>query len=1167
MLSLFRNVTALVLACSAGLHAASNSAVFDINKGTYNDSLGKVTAAQFNPVAARNGDRALVVWQDAAPSNNPNKVWAALVTPAGKVLTPNPIIINDGTARAYSLPSVSECGDRFLVVWNDRRNLNTTGEDIYGRFVSKTGELSAEFLICSAPGDQYFPRVAWNGTHCLVTWAQFVSNFGSMCGRRVTTDGTLLDGVASDPRVFASAITQVVFSTALASDGVSWAIVWGENSAGVPANVYGIEVKADGTSPQQGTRGNRLAPFDRLPTGPDIAWNGSRYLVVFADWNFSTFNNSHNIYGQLLTPDLSADGGMLTFSTGKDLDFEPEVSAKAGDFLITWSSAEETATQGRKTRLKGLTLSSGTPGTPFVIMENTGLTDYTLIGDITAFDDRWLVVSHVYKGVPFLRAGARLIAGGRATPPLVLPTVGNRNLGDGSFDLLAEGLAGLGFTFESLTPGVVTVAGGRVTLVGAGEASIRVTLNGNAIFGTVSAVIRFRVGLPRQTVNIAGIDLAYPGVDAELTATASSGQTVTYSILEGPAAIIDDMGAKLLRITDTGRVVVRVSVAGNANFDAYTQDYVVGVDTTRPTVRILAPSGTLAAASTIVNGRAGDNNAVAAVFARINNEPWLPTILAADDREASWTLPFPFYSGLRPGTNRIEARALDFGGNFSEIASRTVQVNTTSDVPIVGFSNPSPNSSKLGLAAAVAEGTIATSGTASKVFIRLNGGEWHASTNGLGVGSWTISMLPKHGLKKGANILQLRGENEEGGRSIITTINFKFVPAPTDDFTAPVATITGPAPSLTGNSFAVTYTVDDNSATVEHRIDGGLWQPSPPSIMLTHDGRPMTVELRATDTNGNVSKLAKRIFTQIGNGVINALPYTSEVPGDQGGTITPTGLSTAKLGKKITLTAKPKPGFTFIGWRGDGVDSKSPKLTLTVPSNLEIGAYFQPELRPTDKRAYTGLALRADNDAQHAGLLAALLNKGGAFTAKLLWAGKPYNLKGTFDANGDWNGTIARKNLDPLEVTLRLDLTGTAGITGTIREGADIASLRAPRTTNYPTALHNPWDATYTLAIPAPASSNLVTAGSATLTIAANGTLKLKGNLADGTPIATGGAITDGDQLALGLPLGKVKGQWLLLLTLSSTDGDRGATGPSFHWNPTPTTGFTGSATATAVAQ
>ena len=1167
MLSHLRNVAALFMAFTVGLHAASNSAVFDINKGTYKNLSGKTVAEQFNPVAARNGDRALVVWQDSAPSNNPNKVWAALVTPAGKVLTPNPIIVNDGTARGRSLPSVSECGDRFLVVWNDRRNFNTTGEDIYGRFVSKTGALSAEFLICSAPEDQYFPRVAWNGTHCLVTWTEFVSNFGNICGRRVTTDGTLLDGAASDPRVFTGATTQVVASTALASDGVSWAVVWGENTGGMAANVYGIEVKADGTSPQQGTRGDRLAPFDRLPTAPDIAWNGSRYLLVFADWNFNTFNDSHNIYGQFLNSNLTLDGGLLTFSTGKDLDFQPEVCAKAGDFLITWSSAEDTATQGRKTRLKGLTLSSGTPGTPFVIMENTGLTDYTLTGDITAFDDRWLVVSHVYKGVPFLRADARLIAGGRATPPIALPRFGDRNLGDGAFDILAEGLAGLGFTFESLTPGVVTIAGSRVTLVGAGEASIRVTLNGNAIFGSVSALIRFRVGLPRQTVNVAGIDLAYPGVDAELTATSSSGQTVTYSILEGPAAIVDNMGAKILRITDTGRVVVRVTVAGNANFDAYTQDYVVGVDTTRPTVRIIAPTGSLASATTVVSGRAGDNNAVAAVLVRINNEPWLPTVLTPDDREASWILPFPLYSGLRPGTNRIDARALDFGGNFSEIASRTVQVNTTSDVPILGLAMPGPSQNLTGLVAAKASGTNASAGTARKTFFRLNGGAWFATNDVFPVGSWETSLLPKHGLKKGANIIELRGENAEGGRSAILTSTFKFTPAPTDDFTAPIATITGPAATLTGNTFSVTYTVDDNTATVEHRLDGGVWQPSQPSIMLTHDGRPLTVELRATDTNGNVSKIAKRVFTQVGNGIITALAYTSEAQSDQGGTVTPTGTSTAKLGNKLTFTAKAKPGFTFVGWRGEGVESKSAKLSLLMPQNLAIGAYFEPELRPTDKRAYTGLALRTDNDAQHAGVIAALLNKGGAFSAKLLWAGKPYGLKGAFDAHGDWNGSIARKDLDPLEVTLHLDLTGTAGITGTIRESSETASVRAPRVALYASALNNPWDATYTVAIPAPASAGLATVGSATLTIAANGTLKLKGSLADGTPISTVGAVTDDNQIALGLPLGKVKGQWLLQLVLSTTDGDRSGTGPSFHWNPTPTTGFSGSATATAVAQ
>ncbi len=75
------------------------------------------------------------------------------------------------------------------------------------------------------------------------------------------------------------------------------------------------------------------------------------------------------------------------------------------------------------------------------------------------------------------------------------------------------------------------------------------------------------------------------------------------------------------------------------------------------------------------------------------------------------------------------------------------------------------------------------------------------------------------------------------------------------DVTAPVVEITDGPPAVSPQRTAtIAYTVDDPTATVEHRVDGGAWLPAPASPIeladLTHGAH--TVEVRATDGAGLV---------------------------------------------------------------------------------------------------------------------------------------------------------------------------------------------------------------------------------------------------------------------------------------------------------------------------
>ena len=53
--------------------------------------------------------------------------------------------------------------DEYLVLWEDYRNSDATGSDIWGQIVKSDGTLKGgEFVVCNAPGDQYWPRAAYD---------------------------------------------------------------------------------------------------------------------------------------------------------------------------------------------------------------------------------------------------------------------------------------------------------------------------------------------------------------------------------------------------------------------------------------------------------------------------------------------------------------------------------------------------------------------------------------------------------------------------------------------------------------------------------------------------------------------------------------------------------------------------------------------------------------------------------------------------------------------------------------------------------------------------------------------------------------------------------------------------------------------------------------------
>jgi hypothetical protein len=133
--------------------------------------------------------------------------------------------------------------------------------------------------------------------------------------------------------------------------------------------------------------------------------------------------------------------------------------------------------------------------------------------------------------------------------------------GDGPFELSASSDAGLPVTFE-LVSGPVTINGATVTINGAGTATIRAVQAGDENYEAAFSEQLFIINKAAQTISFAAITPKNRTDSVPLTATASSGLPISYSIISGPGVISNNT----LSFTAEGNVVVRASEPGNDNY-------------------------------------------------------------------------------------------------------------------------------------------------------------------------------------------------------------------------------------------------------------------------------------------------------------------------------------------------------------------------------------------------------------------------------------------------------------------------------------------------------------------------------------------------------------------------------------------------------------------------
>jgi hypothetical protein len=249
----------------------------------------------------------------------------------------------DGTAYGSEFPISTATGGqtgasvaydsvngRFLVVWRDHRNQDTTDIDIYGQLVNVDGTLygatsNINFAISTAPDYQYHAFVAYDSVNgrFLVVWRDLRNRDttdADIYGQLVNVDGTLYGADSNTNFPISTADYEQLYpSVAYDSENGRFLVVWEDfrNTGITSIDIYGQLVNANGS-----LNGSNLPIFtaSHAQSAPSVAYDNEngRFLVAWGDWRSATITGA-DIFGQLVNANGSLHGSYFPISTALDV--------------------------------------------------------------------------------------------------------------------------------------------------------------------------------------------------------------------------------------------------------------------------------------------------------------------------------------------------------------------------------------------------------------------------------------------------------------------------------------------------------------------------------------------------------------------------------------------------------------------------------------------------------------------------------------------------------------------------------------------------------------------------------------------------------------------------------------------------------------------------------
>ena len=220
--------------------------------------------SQFAPVVAWSGTNWVVAYNQHAPDTFDENIYATRVSTAGKVLDATARVIKAG-AGAQNEPAIATVPGGARVVWKDARAGGVTPDDVYSSSITSQGVVGTDACVALGAPRQRGARIAWDGANYLAVFVSEISGTARIVGQRFDATGVALD---ANPFILASGPS--LGTPSVAWDGTRYLVVWSDV---LQETIYGRRVGPDGVA---------LDPVATLMPGrgSDVAALGDAFLVV-----------------------------------------------------------------------------------------------------------------------------------------------------------------------------------------------------------------------------------------------------------------------------------------------------------------------------------------------------------------------------------------------------------------------------------------------------------------------------------------------------------------------------------------------------------------------------------------------------------------------------------------------------------------------------------------------------------------------------------------------------------------------------------------------------------------------------------------------------------------------------------------------------------------------
>jgi len=315
--------------------------------------LATTQRSQGSVDVAWDGSDFLVAWGRDVDGSTNTDLYGTRITSSGVVLDPGGRQWTS-SPQLEAYPAMVRLGSNVWMAWQDRRNGSAAGYrqwDVYGEDIAQDGSASGEELVTSQPTPQKNPAIAWNGSEYLVAWLDFRSadTYGDLYIGRIGAAGEILDGtgiLVSEGNAFRG-------PPRIASDGSDFLLTWSE---GNPNRVLATRVAASGAILDPG--GFSVSDPSTFSGSPAVAWDGSAYTVVWDAWNGS----SDDIYGARVTTEgIVIDDPPFAVADGSWAEYSPGIAWNGSNFLVTWadSRSSDDHIYGARVSPYGIVLDAG----------------------------------------------------------------------------------------------------------------------------------------------------------------------------------------------------------------------------------------------------------------------------------------------------------------------------------------------------------------------------------------------------------------------------------------------------------------------------------------------------------------------------------------------------------------------------------------------------------------------------------------------------------------------------------------------------------------------------------------------------------------------------------------------------------------------------------------